>query len=567
MPVTQPTVRAVTLEGWTLAYPKHPITGRREPNVPQALAHACPADVTLFGGQRGPGKTEWLCVDGAKACLQHPHMLAFIFRRTRDEMKSTVIPRLRRILPTEIAKWSRQDHSFLFCNGSVLTLDFMKTEEEIGKYLGAEAGWIGVDQAEQLTEFTVAAMISLLRDGGQDGTPWPKQMRLTANPGIGPGVAFLRRWFIKPTVAELGNRPRPTPGQVWRPLPGPMNPTALDKVPTRCFIPGSFNDNTALKAKDPDYIARVYIAFTPEVARAQAEGDWDASDATMVGSRWAEAYVVKDTDTVLQKWGLTVGQTIDWHVIRKSTWRPPKGALLFGSVDYGFGVPYAFYLHASLPGGHTRTFAEIYLVGKVDREQAELIRDLLVNGRFEGDDPLRPAKGYDLEWLVYDPSMAGSRLEQGLAKSIIEVYGDVLTGIVLADGRKVNVQLVAGAGGRSARQSRPNRWLDALGVAPDGFPYWSVTTACPHLIRTVPEVPRDPDDPDVELDASENHAYESVGRFFEARPHSPRVAPVSDLTHLDDLSRRHQEALARTIEAPKFGRATIVMPGAPALKR
>ena len=45
----------------------------------------------------------------------------------------------------------------------------------------------------------------------------------------------------------------------------------------------------------------------------------------------------------------------------------------------------------------------------------------------------------------------------------------------------------------------------------------------------------------VEDGKSENHAYEGVGRFFEARPFSPEevVDPYADL---DPLSRAHLQA-------------------------
>jgi hypothetical protein len=49
----------------------------------------------------------------------------------------------------------------------------------------------------------------------------------------------------------------------------------------------------------------------------------------------------------------------------------------------------------------------------------------------------------------------------------------------------------------------------------------------------VPEVPWDEDDPDVEDGDAENHAYEDVGRFFEARPHAPRADAVDPYSDLD----------------------------------
>jgi hypothetical protein len=46
----------------------------------------------------------------------------------------------------------------------------------------------------------------------------------------------------------------------------------------------------------------------------------------------------------------------------------------------------------------------------------------------------------------------------------------------------------------------------------------------------------------------------NCGRFFEARPHSPRVPPPDPLAHLDDdpISKAHQQMLAkRESPAPK----------------
>jgi hypothetical protein len=79
----------------------------------------------------------------------------------------------------------------------------------------------------------------------------------------------------------------------------------------------------------------------------------------------------------------------------------------------------------------------------------------------------------------------------------------------------------------------------------DGLPAWGCTTACPHLIRTVKTVPWDPDDPEVEDDTSENHSYESIGRFFEARPVNPKAVAYAEL---DEISASHHRALDRKLD-------------------
>lgn len=511
-----------------IAYPPHPVTGVRSPNPRQALMHACPAQIIFYGGARGGGKTEGVGTEAARCAVRFPGIQMLLVRRTREEMKLQILPVLDRIF-AGLARWSAKDHQYVFFNGSVLNVEFIDRPDQIGRYLGAEFGMIFVDQAEQMTEASVMALLSCLRST----KPWPKRMILTGNPGIGIGVGWLRRWFIKPTAEELHGRRPPKPCEIWRPWPRETDPTPPEQVPTRCFIPARFQDNDALRAAQPNYLGQIYTSFAPAVARAQAEGDWDASEATIVGSLWAESFSVSESLHARYPRDLAEGQLIDWHVIHNREWRPPKGALIYGSTDYGFGSPWAFHLHAVLPGGHTRTFYEIYKTRVSDSQQGQRMRQALHSLTYAGTDT---AIIEGLQWIVYDPIIDASRQEMGLAKSIKEVYIDELG---------PRVQLIAGAATRAGRMARPNRWLDALAVAPDGFPWWSVTTACPDLIRTVPEVPWDPDDPDVEDDASENHCYEDTGRFFAARPHAPRVAPPDPYAHLDAISAEHHRARDR----------------------
>ena len=294
-----------------------------------------------------------------------------------------------------------------------------------------------------------------------------------------------------------------------------------------------------IKPEELEAFRRTYPAH---IYRQEFEAEFEARAGMIVGPVWEETHTVTERDSELLRRGLPAGQRIAWHVVQDPRWRPPEGALIYGSVDYGYGAPWSFHLHAAMPGGHTRTFFERYETRVQDIDQARIIREdiagLMKPREFGGCAMSRP------EWIVLDPSMKGSRHENGLAKSIYEVYQELI-------GFPLNINIVLGAGGRAARLSRPNRWLAALATAPDGLPWWSVTTACPNLIRTVPEVPWDEDDPEVEDDDSENHAYEDVGRFFEARPHAPIAAPPDPYAGLDPMSRRHHQAIdARLNQKP-----------------
>lgn len=278
------------------------------------------------------------------------------------------------------------------------------------------------------------------------------------------------------------------------------------------------------------------------------EASFESNAGYILGGLWRPSHTVTAADAVLLAAGCTEGQVIPWHVLDRPDWRPPSDALIYGSVDYGYSAPWAAYLHAMLPGGRCVTFREWYAQEVRDVEQAERLRAGIAALMAQG--MAKP------QYIELEPVMFGTRREMGLAKSIAEVYDDVM-------GQPLGVALAQGAGGRPARVSRPQRWMDALSVGASGLPHWCVTTACPHLIRSVPRVPWDEDDPEVEDGDSENHAYESVGRFFESRPVGRTVNPghvqrQQDLQRLDPISRKEAERVEqRFSEKPKPGRGTF----------
>jgi hypothetical protein len=503
------------------------------PNPKQLIAHYCEADWTFYGGAAGGGKSEWLVVSAIKDCLEFPKSNVAIFRRTHPELEQHIIGRFLELcaafINAGLVRYNKQDGCAKFWNGSKLWFCHCQYEKDVYKYQSFQLRSLNIDEASHFTEFQVRYLITRVRKAQVAGR---KRVRLASNPG-NVGHGWLKRWFIKPVPQELGLRAALQPFEVWRPL-STDGRTPADRVPTRAFIPAYFSDNDALQRADPDYLANVY-QLGGDKAKQLAEGDWDAADSMIVGGVWQDQRMVLETDVALiNNYGLQPGQIIPWHVIPDANWRPPVGANIYGSVDYGYGAPWAFHLHSVLPGGHTRTFFEFYLTRKRDATQAKMIREvierLMLPPSEGGCSMSRP------EWIVLEPIMFGSRQEMGIAKSIAEVYDDELL-------RPLQITPLKGAGGRPARMSRPNRWLAALATAPDGLPWHSITAACPNAIRTVPEIPWDEEDPEVEDDRSENHCYEGMGRFFEARPHAPTLPPPDPYEDLDPVSRAHHKAM------------------------
>jgi hypothetical protein len=480
-----------------------------DPNFRQALASSIDADWLFYGGQVGGGKTAWLAREAVDYCVTYPRVQAALFRRTLKDLERSIVLELRTMIPPGLAIFNGQLMRWEFFNGALLWLCYCATEADVYQYQSAQWGFLGIDESTHFTEFQFRYLVTRVRSP-RSGVP--RKVRLAGNPGS-VGHGWHKRLFVRPVDFEGPDAPRPE--QVWRPRRPAWWKMDLP-VPTRAFVPASFDDNYILKATNPEYLANVY-QLGGDKGRQLAEGDWDANDSMIVGGTWQEWKRVTLEDELLLAQGLTPGQVIPWHIIPNPTWEPGPGDLVFGSVDYGYGAPWSFHLTAAMPGGHTRTFFELYLTRKRDEQQAAMIKRVLEGHHWQP------------EWMVMDPAMWNSRKESGLAKSIAEVYMDILPNIIIKPG----------AAGRPARMSRPNRWLTALSTAPDGFPWWTVTTACPNLIRTVPDVPWDDDDPEVEDDASENHCYEDMGRFFEARPHQPATKEPEAYPDLDPLSRQH----------------------------
>lgn len=497
-----------------------------EPNAKQRLAHDTDADWIFYGGAAGGGKSEWLVVSAIKDCLQWSKSNVAIFRRTYGELEEHIIPRLLELIaPLERAKLVRFRSSkparAIFWNGSILWLCACLHEKDVYKYQSFQLRSLNVDEASHFTEFQIKYLITRVRKASVKGR---KRVRLGSNPG-NVGHGWLKRWFVRPQPESLGDRPALGDYEVWRPRPdNPRIPP--HKVATRVFIPARFEDNEALQKADPDYLETNVYPLGGDKARQLAEGDWDASESMVVGDLWRESHLVTEEDVELRVFGVPAGQIISWNVLKDPTWRPPSHATIYGSVDYGYGAPWSFHLTSVLPGGHTRTFWERYKTKLRDEKQAEMIRDDIL--RLKDECGLQTP-----DWIVCDPAMWNSRAEMRM-KSIAEIYASILN--------PIGVRLLQGAAGRGARLSRPQRWKAALDVAPDGLPWWSCTTACPNLIRTVPEVPWDEEDPEVEDDRSENHCYEDMGRFFEARPHVPAAPKVDEYKHLDPMSRRYWQA-------------------------
>lgn len=496
----------------------------RDPNPKQRVAHASDADELLYGGAAGGGKSEWLLIEGVATCLETPGVEVALFRRTYEELESSLILRSQALIPKALGRYQAGRKRWVFKNKSILWFRYCARESDVFRYQSAAWVMLGIDEATHFTEYQYKYLISRVRTRRKGVKV---KVRLASNPG-NVGHAWVKRRFIKPVSVETGGV-AVVPFMTWRPVPPAERPT--QKMMSRCFVPAKVQDNTALMDSDPDYYWR--LQTLPEDERKMlSEGDWDVWKGQMF-SEFLEERRVLEHDLDLRAAGLTPGTVIPWHRIPDPFWEPPDGCVIHISVDYGFAAPWSVHFHAVLPGGRTVTFKEFYLTGKRDEQQALLLHEYL--SKKWAAQKERGRSTWNVAWGVMDQSMWGSRREQGLGKSIAEVYIEKFAeplGILLKPGS-------------TDRHARVQRVKAALSTAPDGFPWWQITAACPDLLRTLPELPKDPEDPeDVDTDA-EDHAYDDCGLFWQARPELPVAVVKPQFTELDPLSRQHAEAMLR----------------------
>lgn len=497
------------------------------PNTKQAAALASGAEHIFYGGAVGGGKTVWLVVVAIMTCLLHPGVHVAIFRRHYKELQQNVVSQFFALLPPRYVKFNRQLGMATFPNGSVCWFGHCARESDVYLYQGNQWVKLLIDEASHLTKFIVGYLSTRVRSPRRDVF---LQLLMGSNPG-GPGHGFLKHGWVQPDgweISHLGRQPQPM--EVWRPRPPRDRPNRY--MATRQFVPAYFHDNVVLASADPFYLDRV-ISALPGVGGGRdsakgkqlAEGDWTVNEGMMFGEDWESSHTVTADDTALVSAGLVVGMRVPWHVKPIRNWVPHPSAKIYGSIDYGYGAPFSFHLHAVMPGNHVRTFRELYRAGVRDRDQARWIRkvveDLMARGM------AKPTQ------FVYDPQMDGGRAEVGITESISDIYDEELFS---------PLQILGTPAGReqNARLSRIQRVKDALAPMADGFPHWDITEDCENLVRTLPDLPTDPDAPEYIDEDAEDHAYEDCGRFFQSRPAPPRVTIPTELDDLDPLSRAEQ---------------------------
>jgi predicted phage terminase large subunit-like protein len=223
---------------------------------PQTGGLLLPHREAMYGGAAGGGKSVALLM-AALQYVDHPDYHALILRRTFQQLsKPGALMDLAKqwLYPTD-ARWSGQEHKWLFPSGATLEFGHCEHEDSVYNYQGPAYQYVAYDELTQFSEKQYRYLFSRLRRTADSAIPI--RMRAASNPG-GVGHEWVKRRFLIEGAAA-----------------------------GRVFMPAKLDDNPSLDRAE--YVAS--LAELDPVTRAQLlAGDWDAYQGGRFFKEWFRSF-------------------------------------------------------------------------------------------------------------------------------------------------------------------------------------------------------------------------------------------------------------------------------------
>lgn len=283
---------------------------------PQTTFLASPADIGIYGGSAGGGKT-WALLMEPLRHVANPQFGAVFFRRTLVQVRNEggLWDESEKLYPSLNAKPKvAPDLSWTFPAGSSVSFAHLEHDKTVSNWQGSQIPLICFDE---LTHFSAKQFWYLLsRNRSMCGVrPY---VRATCNPDADSWVAeFISWWINQDTGLPIPERAgvlrwfvRIGDAVIWADSPGELaeykNPVDGTPIPPKSvtFIPAKLTDNAALMAADPGYLANLMALPTVERERLLG-GNWkirpaagllfrrgwcEVVDAIPAGARWMRGW-------------------------------------------------------------------------------------------------------------------------------------------------------------------------------------------------------------------------------------------------------------------------------------
>lgn len=254
---------------------------------PQKKFLACDADIAIYGGAAGGGKSFAILLDVARH-YKTKGMTAVIFRRETPQITNPggLWDEATNLYGTMGGKPNLTDLFFKFKDGMKVKFSHLEQDKNVFDWQGSAIGVMGFDELTHFTEKQFFYMLS--RNRSVSGVK--PYIRASTNPDPDSWVRKFLDWWIGEDGLPIPERDgavrwfnRKNNEIIW------SNKKVDNKSRSVTFISAKLSDNKILETKDPGY--RANLEAMPYVERMQLlGGNWNIKPAAgnFFKKRWFE---------------------------------------------------------------------------------------------------------------------------------------------------------------------------------------------------------------------------------------------------------------------------------------
>ena len=356
-------------------------------SAPQLTAMHSKAQILLYGGASGGGKTDFLVADAMQE-YENPNLRAILIRKSFKEMNQ-IMDRCRAIYQPFGAFWRASEDSWIFPAGSRIRLGYMANDNSITRYQGNPFSYLGIDESTLLPENQFRDILPWLTS--TDPSLFPRA-RLCTNPG-NIGAAWHLKVFLRGKCPIHYPKESVESGAIYQGSRWMADNELVRK--TVSFILATARDNP-LYGED-----KLESLESQNVERRQQlkEGCWCKLE------------------------GMFFAFLTDYHKVMYGSIREPRWATHFMGMDYGFSNSAAACgLYFREESTERWPLGRILKVGEqIERKMGSaefadfVCQSFVVNRQIEGARP-------QISACYFDPAMDA---HTGTGRSNAEIMGDI----------------------------------------------------------------------------------------------------------------------------------------------
>jgi predicted phage terminase large subunit-like protein len=268
-----------------------------------------PADIAIYGGAAGAGKTFAILIENLRH-IANPDFGSVIFRRETTQITNEggLWDTASQIYPfcSGVPKLSPR-HQYTFSTGARITFSHLHLEADVHSWQGAQIPLICFDELTHFSKYQFFYMLS--RNRSTCGVK--PYIRATTNPDADSWVAtFIDWWIDKETGYPIPERSgvlrwfvRSYDAIVWADSPEELAAQGYDpnEAKSVTFIAASIYDNPALLSADPGYLNNLKALSRVERERLLA-GNWKIKPAAGLYFNRNEATVIESVPADVVSW-------------------------------------------------------------------------------------------------------------------------------------------------------------------------------------------------------------------------------------------------------------------------